>query len=120
LELSTAITALFAGVSPLVQAEIVPSSVAKMKVAGRFVSGTRNAVAGLVVGFQMIPVGAADVGFGGLFGLTVLQSVAGMTFPGGIDTCSAALVALSRLGILDQVRLYRPTENQTLPNLPTR
>jgi hypothetical protein len=41
----------------LAQAEIVPSSVAKMKEAGRFVPGTRNAVAGLVVGFQITPVG---------------------------------------------------------------
>jgi hypothetical protein len=28
--------------------------------------------------------------------------------------------ALSRLGILNQDRLYRPTENQVFPKLPTR
>ena len=80
-------------VSPLVQAEIVPFSVTKIKDAGRLVPGTRNAVAGLVVGFLMMPVGAAGVGVGGAFGLTGLQSVAGTTLPGsGIDTCSGTLV----------------------------
>src|SRR5262249_8482295 len=42
-----------------------PSSVTKIKEAGRLVPGTRKAVAGLVVGFQMMPVGAAGVGVGG-------------------------------------------------------
>ena len=43
-------------------------------------------------GFQMMPVGAAGVGFGGGAGggLTVWQSVGGTTLPGrGIDTWSA-------------------------------
>jgi hypothetical protein len=46
-----------AGVRPPVQAEIVPSSVAKMKDAANFVPGTRNAEEG----FHTMPVGA-DVG----------------------------------------------------------
>jgi hypothetical protein len=69
------------------QAETVPSSVSKMKMAGIPVPGTTNADDG----FQMMPVGAAGVGFGAGAGggLTVWQSVLGTTLPGrGIDTWS--------------------------------
>jgi hypothetical protein len=87
-ELSTAMTALLKGERPPAQAEIVPSSVSKMKMAGmplgfavETVPGTTNSG----YGFQMMPVGVA--GLGG--GLTSLQSVLGTTFPGsGIDTRS--------------------------------
>ena len=60
----------------------------KMKTAGMLVPGTTNADDG----FQMMPVGAAGVGFSGGAGdgLTVWQSVGGTTLPGrGIDTWSA-------------------------------
>src|SRR5260221_14786551 len=53
-ELSTAITAL-AGLTLIFHAEMVPSSVSKMKAAGNFDPGTRNPV----VGFQIMPVGEA-------------------------------------------------------------
>jgi len=87
-ELSTATTALPAGVRPPVQAEIVPSSVAKMKEAASVVPGTWNAVDG----FHTMPVGEAGVGCGGLFGSIGWHAVAGTTLPGsGIDTCSATL-----------------------------
>src|ERR1700730_7360927 len=88
-ELSTARTALVAGVRPCVQAEIVPSSVSKMKVACNCVPGTTNAEEG----FQIMPVGAAGVSFGRFFGSTVLQSVMGTTLPGnGIFTCRDTIV----------------------------
>ena len=61
-ELLTARTALSAGVSPPVQADIVPSSVSKMNEAGSFVPGTRNAVLTFVVGFHTMPLGAAVCG----------------------------------------------------------
>jgi hypothetical protein len=61
-------TAWSKGVRPPAQAEIVPSSVSKMKTAGmpvgfavETVPGTTNAGDG----FQMMPVGAVGVGFGG-------------------------------------------------------
>jgi len=67
------------------QAEIVPFSVAQMKVAVMLVPGTRN----VALGFHTIPVGAAGVGPGGLFGLTGLQAVLGTLLPGsGIFTLS--------------------------------
>src|ERR1700730_3744947 len=82
------------GVRPGAQAEIVPSSVSKMKTAGmplgfviETVPGTTNAEDG----FQMMPVGPAGVGIGAGAGggLMVWQSVRGTTLPGrGIDTCS--------------------------------
>jgi hypothetical protein len=56
---------LLAGVRPGLQAEIVPSSVSKMTAAGNCVPGTTNAEDG----FQIMPIGAAGVGFGGLFDL---------------------------------------------------
>jgi hypothetical protein len=59
--LSNAMTAWLFGVALFAQAEIAPSSVAKMNEAGVLVPGTRN----VVVGFQTIPVGAAGVGGGG-------------------------------------------------------
>ena len=66
------------------QAEIVPSSVAQMKVAGMVMPGTRN----VAVGFHTIPVGAAGVGLGGWLGSTGLQAVVGTLLPGsGIFTC---------------------------------
>src|ERR1700730_11382574 len=88
------------GVRPTAQAEIVPSSVSKMKMAGmplgfivETVPGTTNAADG----FQMMPVGAAGVGVGGGAGggLTVWQSVLGTpTLPGrGIDTWSACFMS---------------------------
>ena len=57
-------TASSAGLSPPAHAEIVPSSVAKMNAAAILVPGTRK----LLEGFQTIPVGAAGVALGGLFG----------------------------------------------------
>ncbi len=72
-----------AGLSPRVHAESVPSSVAKMNVAANLVPGTRKAADG----FQTMPVGAAGVIFGGLFGSTVWLALLGMMFPGsGIAT----------------------------------
>src|SRR5215831_12069174 len=80
LELSAASTASLRGIRPPAHAEIVPSSVAQMNAAGRFVPGTRNAVIGFVVGFHTMPVGAAGVGFGGGAGggLTCIQAVLGI------------------------------------------
>src|SRR5215469_9576584 len=62
--LLTAMTAWLAGLSPPVQADIVPSSVSKMKDAafGGLVPGTRKPVVVLVVGFHAKPVGEAVVG----------------------------------------------------------
>ena len=76
--MSTAITAASAGVRPPAQAEMVPSSVAKTKAAGKLVLGTRNALEG----FQTMPVGAAGEVLGGFAGLTCLQALAGMVPPG--------------------------------------
>src|SRR5262249_30880767 len=74
-----------AGLRPFAQAEIVPFSVLKMKLAAVVVPGTRN----VVVGFQTRPVGVAGVGLDGLFGSLCLQAVAGMVPPGsGILTRS--------------------------------
>jgi hypothetical protein len=56
-----------------------------MKEAGRFVPGTRNAVAGLVVGFQITPVGAAGVGFGGVFAYAVTSLVSDLKGVGAIQ-----------------------------------
>ena len=65
------------------QAEIVPSSVAQMNVAGMSVPGTKN----VDVGFHTMPVGAAGVGVGGRLGSTGLQAVLGTLLPGsGIFT----------------------------------
>src|SRR4029077_13296075 len=81
-ELSTAITAwVGSGIVPA-QAEIVPSSVSKIKEAGMLVPGTRNPVVSLVGGFHTRPVGAAGVWLGGLFGSTCLHALLGMTLPG--------------------------------------
>src|SRR5262249_28869090 len=66
-ELSTASTAWSAGLRPPAQAESVPSSVSNIKLAAVVVPGTRKP-AGLVVGFQTRPVGAAGVGAAGLVG----------------------------------------------------
>src|ERR1700730_18051418 len=63
-ELSKAMTAWLGSEIVPAQAEIVPSSVSKIKEAAMFVPGTRNPV-GAVVGFQTRPVGAAGVGGGG-------------------------------------------------------
>src|SRR6201997_2347252 len=60
-----------------------------MNIAPRFVPGTRNPADG----FQTIPVGAAGVGFGGLFGSTGWQEAGATPFPGnGIETCSPTLL----------------------------
>src|SRR6516162_6083773 len=96
-------TALLAGrggvrlARPPAHAEIVPSSVAQMNAAGSFVPGTRNAVIGFVVGFHTMPVGAAGVGFGGFWGLTLTQAVAGGLGCGalegsGILTCNETML----------------------------
>jgi len=61
-ELSAAMVA----ASPPAQAETVPSSVAKMNTAEFAVPGTRN----FEEGFHTMPVGAAGVIAGGLFGST--------------------------------------------------
>src|SRR5262245_21628925 len=65
-----------------------------MKLAGVFVPGTRKAVAGAVVGFHTIPVGAAGVGGSGLVwveaGWAAAQAVLGTELSGkGIGTWSA-------------------------------
>src|SRR5580704_7574784 len=61
-ELSTARTALSAGVRPPVQADIVPSSLPKMNEATLPVRGTRNPVVVLVVGFHTRPLGDENCG----------------------------------------------------------
>ena len=57
-ELSTARTARFAGFRPVVQTDIVPSSVTQRNIAGDVVPGTRNADEG----FQTMPLGEAVFG----------------------------------------------------------
>lgn len=83
-------------VSPLGPAEIVLSSLSKMKTAGMllgFAVEPVPATTNVDGGFQIMPVGAAGVGFGGFFGLTVLQSVGSTMLPGnGILTCKGAIV----------------------------
>src|SRR4051794_32252407 len=82
-------TAFSRGFSPPAHAEIVPSSVEKMKTAGIFVPGTRNDAAG----FHTMPVGEAGVGLDGLFGSLGWQEVAGTMLPGnGMDTCKAVIL----------------------------
>src|SRR5215831_14933775 len=89
-ELSTAMNARLVSDCVPAQAESVPSSVSKMKLAGMFVPGTRNPVVGLVVGFQTMPVGAAGVGGGGWAWVDAgLQAVLGTELSGrGIATWS--------------------------------